>query len=218
VGCLSEPVQGESVERARRKADAEFRAVEMREGESWLKYVHEWDACDVNDPVPWWEAGLGWIRTLLEPYVSVLSKVMSSPTEFQGELEIRVKMLASEVYDNKVSRYTQATHMDAKAGFIAFAQRRLHRVIKDEIATAWEREANKIQGRCRPRPNDFGKNVERLRLERGLTIDDLAEKSGVNAKTIIQCVKNRTVPHPGTKKKLADALETTIAHLNGDRH
>ncbi|WP_030901497.1 helix-turn-helix domain-containing protein [Streptomyces sp. NRRL F-5126] len=59
----------------------------------------------------------------------------------------------------------------------------------------------------------LGRNLKHWRADRGLTLDALAERSGVSRGMIIQIEQARTNPSVGTTVKLADALGVSIATL-----
>jgi transcriptional regulator with XRE-family HTH domain len=59
----------------------------------------------------------------------------------------------------------------------------------------------------------LGRNLKHWRADRGLTLDALAERSGVSRGMIIQIEQARTNPSVGTTVKLADALGVGIATL-----
>jgi transcriptional regulator with XRE-family HTH domain len=62
-----------------------------------------------------------------------------------------------------------------------------------------------------------GEKLKRLRRGAGLTQAELAEKSGVAQSTVAQIeTEVRTTPHPGTLRKLAEALGKTPADLLED--
>jgi len=52
-----------------------------------------------------------------------------------------------------------------------------------------------------------------LRGKKGLTVRGLAEKSGVNASTIVQIEKGRRKAYISTLGKLANALEVDLSEL-----
>jgi transcriptional regulator with XRE-family HTH domain len=53
----------------------------------------------------------------------------------------------------------------------------------------------------------IGERLRRLREERALSQEDLADLAGVGKNTVNRIEKNRTKPHMTTIRKLADALE-----------
>lgn len=62
-----------------------------------------------------------------------------------------------------------------------------------------------------------GEKLKRLRRGAGLTQAELAQASGVAQSTIAQIeTGQRKEPHPGTLRKLAEALELTPADLLED--
>lgn len=61
----------------------------------------------------------------------------------------------------------------------------------------------------------FSENLRRLRIERELTQEDLAKKSGVSARMIQNYEIGTSQPRMGTAEKLAAALEISINDLLG---
>ncbi|MDR3035244.1 MAG: helix-turn-helix domain-containing protein [Kitasatospora sp.] len=59
----------------------------------------------------------------------------------------------------------------------------------------------------------LARNLKRLRLERGHTLDALAARSGVSRGMVVQIEQARTNPSIGTVVRLADALGVSIARL-----
>lgn len=63
----------------------------------------------------------------------------------------------------------------------------------------------------------IGENIQRLRLEKGMTQEDLAIKSGVSYTTLIK-IERGSVQNPTvlTIKKIANALEVTVDIILGN--
>ncbi|MFE1319229.1 XRE family transcriptional regulator [Kitasatospora phosalacinea] len=59
----------------------------------------------------------------------------------------------------------------------------------------------------------LARNLKRLRLDRGHTLDALAARSGVSRGMVVQIEQARTNPSIGTVVRLADALGVSIARL-----
>ena len=59
----------------------------------------------------------------------------------------------------------------------------------------------------------IGERLRRLREERALRQEDLAELAGVGRNTVNRIEKNHTEPHMTTIRKLADALEVDPREL-----
>jgi len=55
--------------------------------------------------------------------------------------------------------------------------------------------------------------LKRLRLENGLSLRALALAAGVSHDTAMEIEAGRRAPHPGTVKKLADALRVGVGEL-----
>jgi transcriptional regulator with XRE-family HTH domain len=62
-----------------------------------------------------------------------------------------------------------------------------------------------------------GQKLSRLRRGQGLTQAELSQKSGIAQSTIAHIESGKhSRPHPGTLKKLAEALDTSPAELLED--
>src|SRR5437762_11975779 len=59
----------------------------------------------------------------------------------------------------------------------------------------------------------LGKKIRDLRFRRGLTVQQLAELSGLSKGFISQVENDRTSPSLATLRDLARALDTTVAYL-----
>lgn len=57
--------------------------------------------------------------------------------------------------------------------------------------------------------------AEVARYEKGMSIDQAAEVSGVNARTIRRVENNEVKPSPATARALADAYGVSVATLLG---
>lgn len=64
--------------------------------------------------------------------------------------------------------------------------------------------------------SDFGANLRRLRKERKLSMDALAEKAGTSKQVLSRYENGERVPKISMVKKLADALGVSIAQLSGE--
>lgn len=64
--------------------------------------------------------------------------------------------------------------------------------------------------------NDFGNRIRELRIKRGLSQGDLAEKIGVKANTICQYEKGKRHPNNEIWQKLADCFNTSIPSARGE--
>jgi transcriptional regulator with XRE-family HTH domain len=58
-----------------------------------------------------------------------------------------------------------------------------------------------------------GDNVRRLRDERALTQEELAEKVGITVAALSRIERNNAEPRPSTRRKLARALGVDAAEL-----
>lgn len=64
--------------------------------------------------------------------------------------------------------------------------------------------------------SDFGANLRRLRKERKLSMDALAEKAGTSKQVLSRYENGERAPKISMVKKLADALGVSIAQLTGE--
>ena len=55
--------------------------------------------------------------------------------------------------------------------------------------------------------NTLGEKLNELRKEKGFTLTELSQKSGVSEATLINWLKGKTKPNRVKLKKIADALE-----------
>lgn len=63
---------------------------------------------------------------------------------------------------------------------------------------------------------DIGERIKSLRIEKGLSIDDVAEKSGISAATITAIEDHALSPPLGNIISLAAAFRITLGELFGD--
>ena len=62
---------------------------------------------------------------------------------------------------------------------------------------------------------DIGKTIKQLRSAKNLTLDQLAESSGVSKSMLSQIERNKTNPTVGTLWSLTEALNIDIGDLLG---
>src|SRR5258707_3036428 len=67
-----------------------------------------------------------------------------------------------------------------------------------------------------PRRRDLGRHIARQRYARHLTVDDVAESTGLNRKTVIHAENATAVPSLVTLLLIADALGVTVGELLTD--
>lgn len=60
---------------------------------------------------------------------------------------------------------------------------------------------------------ELGKKIQELRKKQGLTQEELAEKTGISARTIQRIENGEVDPRTYTLNKLAEALETSVDEL-----
>jgi len=63
------------------------------------------------------------------------------------------------------------------------------------------------------RRETLGQKVDRLRIDKGMTIEELALDAGVDKKTVLRITSKGKCTTPATLKKLADALGVTASYL-----
>ncbi|MBM3744568.1 MAG: helix-turn-helix transcriptional regulator [Acidobacteria bacterium] len=63
------------------------------------------------------------------------------------------------------------------------------------------------------RPGTLGQKVERLRINKGMTIETLALEAGVDKKTVLRIINSGRRAHPSTLKKLSNALGVAASDL-----
>ncbi len=61
-----------------------------------------------------------------------------------------------------------------------------------------------------------GDKVKRLRDERALTQEELADKAGLTVAALSRIERNNAEPRPTTRRKLAEALDVDPSELIGD--
>jgi transcriptional regulator with XRE-family HTH domain len=62
----------------------------------------------------------------------------------------------------------------------------------------------------------IGKRVLNVREQRGLTLEDLAKRSGVSKATLWRIENDKVAPSTDSLQKIARALEVSVAYLSGD--
>jgi transcriptional regulator with XRE-family HTH domain len=62
----------------------------------------------------------------------------------------------------------------------------------------------------------IGENLKRVRTRRLLTQEELAERAGVSAATVVNVERNQQEPHFRTIRKLAEALNVDPTTLLGE--
>lgn len=67
-----------------------------------------------------------------------------------------------------------------------------------------------------PRRQALGRHIARQRHAAGLVVDDIAERTGLNRKTVIHTENATVVPSLATLLLIADALGVTVAELLDD--
>ena len=55
--------------------------------------------------------------------------------------------------------------------------------------------------------------MKRRRLEKGMTLRDLADETGLSAGSLSRMERGVSIPRPGTLAKVADALDVSISDL-----
>lgn len=67
-----------------------------------------------------------------------------------------------------------------------------------------------------PRRQQLGRHIARQRHARGLVVDDVAERTGLNRKTVMHIESARRNPTLATLLLIADALGVTVSQLLDD--
>lgn len=67
-----------------------------------------------------------------------------------------------------------------------------------------------------PRRQALGRHIARLRAERGLVVDDIAEATGLDRKTVMATEGGRNAPTLDTLLLIAHALGVSVAELLDD--
>jgi transcriptional regulator with XRE-family HTH domain len=62
-------------------------------------------------------------------------------------------------------------------------------------------------------PTAVGPRIRTLRLQRRLTLKDVADKAGITPSALSQIERDHSNPTLGTLKAISSALGTTIGHL-----
>jgi transcriptional regulator with XRE-family HTH domain len=61
----------------------------------------------------------------------------------------------------------------------------------------------------------FHNNLKRAMIERNMNQAELSAKLGISKSSISQYLSGKNVPHKKTKEKLAEALDVSVAFLDG---
>ena len=59
----------------------------------------------------------------------------------------------------------------------------------------------------------FGEKVKQLRLVQNLSQSELAEKTGISARSLYTYEQTGTMPRSGNIRKIADALHVSVSYL-----
>jgi ribosome-binding protein aMBF1 (putative translation factor) len=214
-------VKKDAIALARESAELAFKIQEMRYAEGW----HNWPNMEVweeGDVPPWWSAGVEYIHAMLPAAAEQDTQSAASRPHLQWALYKHIAELAEEVFESKLRRHHEACEGckgwglgDARRYFLRYAQERSHTLV-DKLSSGAPAEDG--SGRSglpvadEPSPS-FGSRLHTARMERGWSMDELANASGVRKCLIVGYEKHGKSAHPDTMKKLADALGLTVSEL-----
>jgi DNA-binding XRE family transcriptional regulator len=137
---------------------------------------------------------------------------------------------------------TEGVYVDAERGVHSRVRELLGSPSDRLILQAWSAYEKRLQAECggdgcsaplsatpeadtRPGPvisglpvsadrrETLGQKVERLRIDKGMTLEKLALDADVDKKTVLRITNKGKRANPGTLKKLADALGVTASYL-----
>lgn len=134
---------------------------------------------------------------------------------------------------------TEGVYADAERGVYSRVRELLRSPSDRLILQAWTAYEKRLEAECEsgpqlnpPRPTPdadtgpgpavrvptdhsetLGEKVERLRLDKGITLEELAQQAGVNKKTVLRITNKGKRANPGTLKKLADVLGVAASYL-----
>lgn len=112
-----------------------------------------------------------------------------------GYMEVKETLYTYQIVsNNKVSRTTMIT----PKGHNYFAKKLKSEYVSPAVA--------------------IGNNVNKYRLERGYSMNELARRSGLYVNNIFNYENGRTTPRLETIFKLSDALDVSIEQLTGEAH
>ena len=95
-------------------------------------------------------------------------------------------------------------------GFHEWVVEQLRDQTNEFLAAAWEREAARTQRARRKPSSHFAANLEKVRQERRLTVEGLAEVIDEEPNAIRQWIKERRIPHLKTKERIARKLGVAL--------
>ena len=164
------------------------------------------------------------------------------PRQFENEVHSLVEILADEARDRwksltggfHIEASPDGVYADAERGVYSGVRELLSEPCEDLITEAWSAHEKRLEAECEgdgrlaplsvtpgpgtgPRPADLsetlGHKVDRLRRDKGLTIEKLALDADVDKKTVLRITNKGKGANPGTLKKIADALGVTASYL-----
>ncbi len=193
----------------------------MRYAEGWRNWpnMEVWEEGDVP---PWWSAGVEYIHAILPAAAKPEAQSAASRPHLQWALYKRIAELTEEVFESKLRRHHEACEGckgwdlgEARSYFINYTQERSHTLVDKLSSGAPAEEGPGRSGlpAADGIPLSFGERLYTARMERGWSMDELANESGVRKCLIVGYEKHGKSAHPDTMKKLADALGLTVSEL-----
>lgn len=227
-----------SVDDARERAETAFRIAELKSADLWAAWPHEIPNGE-SGMMPWRRAGIAYIHEILPAEAEIAVSQVSSSLYFEAYLFDRVIKLAQDVSRRKLQRWDDyfrgfwpvGTADSAVRAFVEAAVKESRNLIESLVAKHTPALGRAIEppppasqpaepASAVPVPSEpvsvkqrVSQNLKRLRANRGWSLEELANASGVNRKLLIRSEKHGKGFHPGTKKKLADALGISVEDL-----
>jgi DNA-binding Xre family transcriptional regulator len=173
-------------------------------------------------------------RLVLTPDPSQFENEIHGLVEIvSAEARDRWKSLTSTFH---LEASTDGVYADAERGVSSRVQEALRSSSDRLILDAWAAYEKRLQAECEstgsevpsaasaegdlshPRPANgssetLGQKVDRLRLDKGMSIEKLALEAGVDKKTVLRITHKGKRATPATLKKLADALGVAASSL-----
>ncbi len=166
----------------------------------------------------------------------------TKPCQFEIEIHCLLEIIPDEAC-NRWKILTAEFHLEASPeGVYADAERGVSCRVKESLISicgrlvfeAWSIYENRLQAECEciPLPvppraapeagtdprtavsnETLAQKVQRLRIDKGMALEQIAIEAGVDKKTVLRIVNKGSRPNPSTLKKLADALGVAASDL-----
>ena len=208
---------------ARERAEMAFALAEKKYGEGWRRWP-DMNWFDKDDVAPWWCAGLEFIHEILPAEADASAPQQTSRIHLETHLYSWLEAEAEQLFVDKLQSYHDRPLWEPGAALPAF-----RRFAVRESRALIDSLVNKNASVQQPAPNAstcddrkrmrqaanarVGRNIGRLRSERGWSFDGLADASGVDRKLLMRCESGGGGLQPSTKKKIADAFRISVAEL-----